>query len=273
MEKLAFALVTAARKLKPHFQAHTIIVLTDQPLRRAMSSPEAVGRMALWAVELSEFDIQYCLRMAIKRQAVANFITEFAQLKGKGEENTAQWSIHTDGSSNRRVGGADVVIQTLEGDKIECMIRLDFPTTNNEVKYEALVAGLDLAKVAGTENVVIHCDSQVVSQVNGGYKCKNERMKRYLEEVKNRISSLKVRFVQIPREENDYADRLAKAASAKFMFVPKQVLSFVQVSSLIDDRTNVQEVGFESNWTTPLISYLKTGMLPNGKDAARKLKV
>ena len=47
MEKLAFALVTAARKLKPYFQAHTIIVLTDQPLKRVMSSPEAVGRMAL----------------------------------------------------------------------------------------------------------------------------------------------------------------------------------------------------------------------------------
>ena len=42
-EKLAFALVTAARKLKPYFQAHTINVLTDKPLRRAMSNPEAVG--------------------------------------------------------------------------------------------------------------------------------------------------------------------------------------------------------------------------------------
>ena len=59
MEKLAFALIIAARKLKPYFQAHTIVVLTDKPLRKALSSPEAAGRMALWAVELSEFDIQY----------------------------------------------------------------------------------------------------------------------------------------------------------------------------------------------------------------------
>ena len=55
MEKLAFALVTVARKLKPYFQAHTIIVLTDLPLKRAMSSPEVAGRMALWVIELSEF--------------------------------------------------------------------------------------------------------------------------------------------------------------------------------------------------------------------------
>ena len=59
MEKLAFALVMAVRKLKPYFQAHTIIVLSNQPLKRAMNSPEATGRMALWAIELSEFDIQY----------------------------------------------------------------------------------------------------------------------------------------------------------------------------------------------------------------------
>ena len=57
------------------------------------------------------------------------------------------------------------------------------------------------------------------------------------------------------------------------MLVPEQVLSFVQVSSLIDDGTNVQEVNSKSNWTTPLISYLKTGVLPNGSDAARKVKV
>ena len=57
MEKLAFALITTMRKLKPYFQAHTIVVLTDKPLKKAMSSPEVARRMALWVVELSEFDI------------------------------------------------------------------------------------------------------------------------------------------------------------------------------------------------------------------------
>ena len=118
-----------------------------------------------------------------------------------------------------------------------------FPTTNNKVEYEALVARLDLAKAAGVESIVLHCVSQVVtSQINGNYECKNERMKRYLEEVRNRISSLEVRFVQIRRKENECANRLAKAASAEFMLVLEQVLSFVQGSSLIDDRMNVQEV-------------------------------
>ena len=133
---------------------------------------------------------------------MADFIVEYTQVEGKGVEGLGQWSIHTDGSLNRHAGGAGVVIETPDGDKIECMIRLDFPTTNNEAEYEALVVGLDLAKAAGAENMIVHCDSQVIiSQINNDYECRNERMKKYLEEVKNRIGSLEVRFVQIPREE------------------------------------------------------------------------
>ena len=82
MEKLAFALVTVAQKLKPYFQAHTMVLLTDKPLRKAMSSLEVVGRMALWVVELSEFDIQYQLRTALKGQVVVDFITEFTLVEG-----------------------------------------------------------------------------------------------------------------------------------------------------------------------------------------------
>ena len=136
MEKLAFALVTAVRKLKLYFQAHTIIVLTDQPLKKAMSSPEAAERIALWAIELSKFDIQYRLRTAVKGQIVADFITEYTQLKGKGAEGLGQWSIYKDGSSNQHAGGAGMVIQTPEGDKIKCMIQLDFPrpTTRPNIK-------------------------------------------------------------------------------------------------------------------------------------------
>ena len=100
MEKLAFALVTAARKHKPYFQARTIIVLANLPLKRAMSSPEAARRMALWAIELSEFDIQYRPRIAVKGQIVADFIAEYTQSEGKGVEGLGLWSIHTDGSSN-----------------------------------------------------------------------------------------------------------------------------------------------------------------------------
>ena len=65
------------------------------------------------------------------------------------------------------------------------MVRLDFPTTNNEVEYETLVVGLDLAIAVGATSVVVYGDSQVVmKQVNGDYECKGERMKKYLEQVR-----------------------------------------------------------------------------------------
>ena len=99
--------------------------------------------------------------------------------------------MHTNGSSNRQAGGAGVVLLSPEGDIVECMIRLYFPTTNNEVEYEALVAGLDLARAVGATSVVIYCDSQVITnQINGDYECKGERMRLYLNQVRKRVDDL-----------------------------------------------------------------------------------
>jgi hypothetical protein len=53
MEKLAFALVIAARKLRPYFQAHTIVLLTNHPLWKAMNKPDATGQLIQWSIELS----------------------------------------------------------------------------------------------------------------------------------------------------------------------------------------------------------------------------
>ena len=129
-------------------------------------------------------------------------------------------------------------------------------------------------RVVGVENMVVYYDSQVVtSQINGNYECKNERMRRYLEEVKGRIGGLQIQFVQILREENECANHRAKVALAEYMLIPDQVLSFDQISSLITEVTSVQEIGTESNWTTPLVSYIRNDMLLDGKDDARKLKV
>ena len=77
MEKLAFALITASRKLRHYFQAHVINVMIYHPLKKAMNRLEAAGRLIQWAVDLSEFDIRYQPRHAIKAQALANFIAEF----------------------------------------------------------------------------------------------------------------------------------------------------------------------------------------------------
>ena len=97
-------------------------------------------------------------------------------------------------------------------------------------------------------------------------------MKKYLEQVKRRMDDLQAKSVQIPRGKNEQGDCLVKSTLAKHMIIPDKVLSFIQCSPLIDP-INVQEIGFESNWTTPLVSYLKNNALPDRRGAARKLKI
>ncbi|KAM2779698.1 hypothetical protein COP1_014946 [Malus domestica] len=77
IEKLALALVMSARKLRPYFQAHFIIVLINHPLRQILQSPDTSGRMIKWAIALGEFDISYQPQPAEKGQAVTYFIVDF----------------------------------------------------------------------------------------------------------------------------------------------------------------------------------------------------
>ena len=142
-EKIALALITAARKLRPYFQAHTIEVYTDCPLKLILS------RLTKWAIELNEFDIKYTLKAAIKGQAVSDFVAEFTEQNVEvrkmmeGEQiSNFQWKLHVDGSSNAHGSRARIVISTPEGDTVECAMRFDFKATNNQTEYEALLAGL-----------------------------------------------------------------------------------------------------------------------------------
>ena len=120
-----------------------------------MRNPETAGQMALWAIKLSKFNVQYRPHTTMKGLIVADFIVEFSNIEGQGVKEHPQWSIHMDGSSNKQDDGVGIVLHSLVGDEIECMVCLDFPTTNNEVEYEELVAKLDLAKAIGATSMVV----------------------------------------------------------------------------------------------------------------------
>ena len=77
IEKIVFALIIASRKLRQYFQVNPILVMTDQPIKKFMNKPETAGRMIQWAIELSQFDIEYHPRTAIKAQVLADFIVKF----------------------------------------------------------------------------------------------------------------------------------------------------------------------------------------------------
>ncbi|XP_073152672.1 uncharacterized protein [Henckelia pumila] len=115
IEKLALALVVAGRKLRPYFLSHQVVALTNHPLKRILSSPEASGRMTKWAIELSEYEIEYQPRPAIKAQVLADFIVEM-ETNGAGV-SAPTWTIHVDGSSTSGGSGAGVLVESPQGDQ------------------------------------------------------------------------------------------------------------------------------------------------------------
>ncbi|GKV36000.1 hypothetical protein SLEP1_g44186 [Rubroshorea leprosula] len=113
-EKAALAVITSARKLRPYFQSHPIIILTDQPLRQILQKPECFGRLIKWAVELGEFEITFQQKSAIRAQALADFIVECTL-------------------------GAGALLIGLDGCRSEHALKFNFDATNNMAEYEALL--------------------------------------------------------------------------------------------------------------------------------------
>ena len=182
-----------------------------------------------------------------------------------------KWIIHVDGSSTQHVGGIGVVLQTPEGDRLKHKVRLQYQTINNEVKYEALLKGLELAKLVEVKSILILGDSQLVmGQINGTCEAKEERMKKYLEKVLQLVKKFKeADFIQIPKEENMEADALAKEALAN-----EAIDEFDEIQYILSiDLLEILQVQNEGNWMTPIISYLKDGRLSEAKDKARKLRI
>ena len=194
MENLAFALVTASRKLRHYFQAHVINVLTDQSLKKATNKLEAAGRLIQWAIELSEFDVRYQPRNAIKAQVLADFIEEFTPNQGEqdGVDEAQRWVVNVDGSSTLYAGGIGIILKSPKEDRLIYAARLQYQTTNNKAKYETLLKRLELAKSLEAESVVIQGDSQlIINQVNGMCEAKEDRMKKYLSKVKQLVKKFK----------------------------------------------------------------------------------
>ena len=155
---------------------------------------EAAGQLIQWDIELSKFDVKYQARNAIKAQVLANFIAKFSPSQGELDEveEVKRWVVNVDGLSKLYAGGIGVILKSPEGDKLKYAAHLQYQTTNNEVEYETLLKGLELAKSLGTESVIIQGDSQlIINQVNGMCEVKEDQMKKYLSSVKQLVKKLK----------------------------------------------------------------------------------
>lgn len=274
VEKLALALVHAARRLRHYFQAHPIQVLTNHPLRQILLKPEASGRLVKWAVELGEHDISFVPRRAIKGQVLADFLAEItgpASPPTSSEEPSAKkprltepdlWTLFVDGASSTDGAGAGLLIVDPSGVEVTYALRFDFHASNHEAEYEALITGLQIAHRLGARRLQAYCYSQLIAnQIYGSYQAKDPIMKKYLDKVHSLI----------PRSQNRRADALSKLASSAYAHLTKNVLVEVLPQPSFDHRPILTVTDDQDNWMTPIIQYLNTGHVPPTAQAARSL--
>ncbi|XP_072072035.1 uncharacterized protein [Arachis hypogaea] len=121
---------------------------------------------------------------------MADFIAEMTP----GNPTLETRKLHVDDSSNTTSGGAGVILESQNGIVIEQSVRYEFPISNNQTEYEALLAGLTLAREIGAKILEVCSDSQVVSsQVNGDYQTRDPLLQQYL----TKVNKLKEEFIRV----------------------------------------------------------------------------
>ncbi|XP_072054885.1 uncharacterized protein [Arachis hypogaea] len=227
--------------------------------------------MLAWSIELSQFDIKFEPQYTIKAQAMADVIAEMTP----GNSTPKSWKLHVDGSSNVTSGGAGVILENQNGVVIEQSVRYKFSVSNNQAEYEALLAGLALAKEVGAKVLEINTDSQVVSfQINGDYQTRDPLLQQYLAKVnklKEEFNQVTIRHV--PRERNARADLLSKLASTKPGHGSKSLIQEVIKSPSISTTTNAYlTLSHQGSWTYPILQYLLKETLPKDPKEEKRTK-
>ena len=175
LEKDILAVVLGTCKLPHYFQAHTVVVLTQLPLKTILRSAEYTGRVAKWGTILGVFDIRYMPRTSIKGQVLVDFVAEFIEPQIKELQSTRNmneklvgmisqyclptWEVYVNGASNQKGSGIGLVLISLEKVIIEKSLRLDFSATNNEVEYKTLLTGMAMVQRMEGKLVKLFSDS------------------------------------------------------------------------------------------------------------------
>ena len=232
LEKAILAVVHATRKLPYYFQAHTVVVLTQLPLKSVLRSADYTGRIAKWGTILGAFDIKYMPRTSIKGQVLVDLVAEFAECPEEMEGGSEKldegligmvsvqcpppWELYVDGAANQRGSGVELVLISLEKITIEKSLSLNFSATNNEAEYEALLMEMMMVQKMGGKAVKVFSDSKlVVGQVRGDLEARDSRMQEYLCQIRSIQENFEVfDLSHIPRSGNTHADSLATLATS-----------------------------------------------------------
>ena len=242
LEKAILAIVHATRKLPHYFQAQTIVVLTQLPLKTVLQSVDYTRRIAKWSTVLGAFNIKYMPRTSVKGQVLVDLIAEFAEppIEIIAEEQNKDgklvgtismqglscWKVYVDGVANHREARDRLVLISPKKIIIKKSLRLGFLATSNEAEYEALLQGMVMVQKMGGKAVEVFLDSRlVVGQVKGELEARDARMQEYLSQVRHLQSDFEFFNVShVSRSGNTQADSLATPATSSAQGSPQVIL-------------------------------------------------
>ncbi|KAG9447255.1 hypothetical protein H6P81_013383 [Aristolochia fimbriata] len=181
IEKTCLALAFAVQKLRHYLLAHsTKLISRADPLKYIMSRPILPGRLAKWALLLSEFEINFVPQRAIKGQALANFLAdhpvpaewelteEFPDEEIFLVEVLPPWEMYFDGAARRSGAGAGVLFVSPKKDLLPYSFVLTQACSNKEAEYQAILLGLGMAVEMQIPQLHIYGDSaRVIKQLTG----------------------------------------------------------------------------------------------------------
>ena len=180
-----------------------------------------------------------------------------------------------DGVSRKTRVDVSLQLKAPTEERIEQVIWLEFPTSNNEAEYETILVDIDLAISISSKNIIIRSDSQlVVGQVNEEYETRDQHMNKYVCLVKLRLESFMAwKLEYIPRGSNEKIDALATMAST----LPTKETVLLPVyyqpePSIAANRVNNIEEAYPS-WMTPIVRYLISRELPDSRVKAHKIPI
>ena len=248
-------------------------------MKQVLHKPETSGRLMKWSIEMSEFDIWYKPKTAIKGQVLADFIMEFTSAEPAKDAQTvidlSIWKLSVDGASNTHGSGAGLILTSPEGIDIEYALKFGFHASNNEAEYEAVIAGLNLTHSLEVDQLEVYSDSQlVVRQIEDTYEAKRRRMILYLQKVRDLLKKfVLVQIKHVLRVENSRADALAKLATT----LQEDLSRSTPIEYLAEPSINlcdmvVAQVGSEPSWMEPIWDYIIDGRLPDDPKEAAKVR-
>ncbi|XP_057808481.1 uncharacterized protein LOC131022958 [Salvia miltiorrhiza] len=191
VEKTAYAIMITARKLRPYFLSHKVIVRTALPFQKILGRPDLAGRMVKWAIELGEYDVAFEPRTTIKAQALADFIQETTRRPLRGP-----WTAQVDGSVTKEGCGVGIYIESPEDGTYQFAIKFEDKLSNNEAEYEAVIRAAHILKELRADTAIIKTDSQLVAQqLRGECEVRDDRMRAYYDrmlQLKEKFEELKI---------------------------------------------------------------------------------